>query len=76
MPKTKRVLNPLGLWLSNELNRRGILLSDFAARVGTTPQNLSDVMRGNDLSAATMQKWEKQFRDSLHYNESGSKTLQ
>lgn len=65
MPKTKRCLNSLGLWLNNELGRKGILLSEFAKMAGTTPQNLSDVMRGTGLSAETMQKWEKRFREAL-----------
>lgn len=65
MPKTKRNLNSLGLWLNNELGRKGILLIDFAKMVGTTPQNLSDIMRGNALSAETMQKWERKFRETL-----------
>ena len=65
MPKTKRSFNWLGRWLNNELGNRGILLSDFARKVGTTPQNLSEIMRGNKLSVETMQKWEKRFREAL-----------
>lgn len=64
MPKIKRPMNELGLWLSTELNRRGLLLSDFASRVGATPQYLCDIMRGN-LTGPTMQNWEDKFKAQL-----------
>lgn len=65
MPKTRRHLNPLGLWLNNELGRKGILLIDFAKLVGITPQRLSAIMRSDSLSAETMQSWEQTFRKAL-----------
>lgn len=72
MPVMKRPLNPLGRWVCQELDARNIQRSTFAEMVGTTPQNLSDVMRGTDLSVKAMQKWELRFREALKQESSGS----
>lgn len=44
-----RALNRLGVWLCHELNRRNLSKAEFAFLIGTTPQNLSDILRGTDL---------------------------
>ena len=42
----RRPLNDLGLWLLPELNRRNIPQKAFARLLHTTPQNLTDLLRG------------------------------
>lgn len=65
MPKTTRPLNPVGIWLNNELGKRNILLSVFAGMVGINPQNLSYIMRNSDLSKEAMQNWRSRFETAL-----------
>lgn len=65
MPKTKYALNELGLWLNNELNRRGILLSPFAKAVGITPYYLSYLIRGDNCLEETRRVWKERFQKVL-----------
>lgn len=62
---TKRPLNALGLWIIPELNRRNIRLMEFAELLHTTPQNLSDLLRGNRFRDHTLSQWEIRFREVL-----------
>lgn len=61
----KRSLNELGIWLTRELNRRNIGKSEFAKRIETTPQNLSDILRGNRFRAETLKNWGVRFLHEL-----------
>lgn len=61
----KRPLNALGLWVIPELNRRNIRLMEFAELLHTTPQNLSDLLRGNRFRDHTLSQWEIRFREVL-----------
>lgn len=63
--KRKRSLNDMGVWLMNELNCRDIRSKEFAAMIKTTPQNLSDILRGNRFSASTLQRWKMRFENAL-----------
>lgn len=65
MPKTVRPLNDLGLWLNNELGKRGVLLIDFAKAAGITPQALSEIMRSQSMQDETKQRWRVRFGDAL-----------
>ncbi len=60
--KKPRAYNELGLWLSQELNRRNLSKSEFAVFIGTTPQNLSDILRGHRFAKETLHKWEAKCR--------------
>ena len=65
--KKTRAYNQLGLWLSQELNKRNLSKSEFAVLIDTTPQNMSDILRGHRFARDTLHKWEikcrKVFRD-------------
>ena len=65
MPKTKNALNELGLWLNNELNRRGILLASFAKEAGIAPQYLSVLTRGDGCMEETRKVWQTKFQNVL-----------
>lgn len=65
MPKTKDPLNSLGLWLIGELAKRNTSLQDFAAQVGTTPQYLSWVIRGQNVTDETRAAWAAKFQTAL-----------
>ena len=61
-----RALNRLGVWLCHELNRRNLSKAEFAFLIGTTPQNLSDILRGNRSAEDTLKKWERKCRQALN----------
>ena len=61
-----RALNRLGVWLCHELNRRNLSKAEFAFLIGTTPQNLSDILRGNRFAEDTLKKWERKCRQALN----------
>ena len=63
--KRKRPLNDMGIWLMQELNYRDIRRKEFADMIQTTPQNLSDIMRGNRFSTSTLQRWKVRFENAL-----------
>lgn len=63
--KRKRPLNDIGLWLMHELNCRDISSKEFANRINTTPQNLSDILRGNRFRESTLQRWKQRFEKAL-----------
>lgn len=65
MPKTKNQLNELGIWLNNELNKRGILLADFASVVGIAPQYLSVLTRGDKCLRETRDSWKNKFSEVM-----------
>ena len=65
MPKQVRQLNPLGLWLASELNRRNIQYRDFAKKVGISPQALSYIMRTDRQRPDTKKRWRERFEQSL-----------
>ena len=50
----RRPLNDLGLWLLPELNRRNIPQKAFARLLHTTPQNLTDLLRGRRFHGQTL----------------------
>ncbi len=60
-----RPLNPTGIWLSTELESRNISKLQFAELVNTTPQNLTDILRGDRFSQKTLEKWKTKFRETL-----------
>ena len=39
---------------------------EFAFLIGTTPQNLSDILRGNRFAEDTLKKWERKCRQALN----------
>ena len=57
-----RALNRLGVWLCHELNRRNLSKAEFAFLIGTTPQNLSDILRGNRFAEDTLKKMGKEMQ--------------
>lgn len=63
--KSKRPLNDMGVWLMHELDCRDIRRKEFANMIQTTPQNLSDILRGNRFSASTLQRWRVRFENAL-----------
>ena len=63
--KSKRPLNDIGVWLMHELDCRDIRRKEFANMIQTTPQNLSDILRGNRFSASTLQRWRVRFENAL-----------
>lgn len=63
--KRRRPLNDIGVWLMHELNCRDIHNKEFADMINTTPQNLSDILRGNRFSASTLQRWKIRFENAL-----------
>lgn len=65
MPKTKDPLNSVGLWLIVELAKRNTSLQDFAVRAGTTPQYLSWVIRGQNITGETQESWRAKFYAAL-----------
>lgn len=65
MMKSQRPLNGLGIWLMHELDCRDIRCKEFAGIIQTTPQNLSDILRGNRFSTSTLQRWKGRFEDAL-----------
>lgn len=64
LPKTKNPLNSLGLWLTGEANKRGLLLCDIAAAAGTTPQNLSVITR-TPISDDMETRWRAKFETAI-----------
>lgn len=55
----------MGIWLIHELDCRNIRRKEFADMLQTTPQNLSDILRGNRFSASTLQRWKTRFENAL-----------
>lgn len=48
MPVIKKPKNMFGLWLSTELDKRGIVYRDFAETMGVKAAYLSMLMRTNE----------------------------
>lgn len=56
MPKMSKKLNPLGVWFMTEAYSRGLTSSQIAKDLGTTPQTLCNVTRG-EISDSNAEKW-------------------
>ena len=63
--KRNRPLTDLGIWLMHELNRRDLSSKEFANVIQTTPQNLSDILRGDRFSPKTLHRWRARFENAL-----------
>ena len=61
----RRPLNDLGLWLLPELNRRNIPQKAFARLLHTTPQNLTDLLRGRRFHGQTLSQWQARCQGVL-----------
>ena len=61
----RRPLNDLGLWLLPELNRRNIPQKAFARLLHTTPQNLTDLLRGRRFHSQTLSQWQARCQGVL-----------
>lgn len=61
----RRPLNDLGLWLLPELNRRNIPQKVFARLLRTTPQNLTDLLRGTRFRGQTLSQWQARCQGVL-----------
>lgn len=67
MHKTKRPLNQTGVWLANELARRGIQWQDFAKAIGCSPTWLSTMMHEPETpkNKDLLLRWEMRARGAL-----------